>query len=77
MGATQNLLLAAVAAQGETVLRGAAREPEVVDLIQFLTACGAQIAGMGTGELKIQGGRPLLIRNYGRQIGRASTVVSY
>lgn len=59
VGATQNLLLAAVAAQGETVLRGAAREPEVVDLIQFLTACGAQIAGMGTGELKIQGGRPL------------------
>ena len=41
------VLLAAVAAQGETVLRGAAREPEVVDLIQFLTACGAQDRGDG------------------------------
>ncbi|SCJ89794.1 UDP-N-acetylglucosamine 1-carboxyvinyltransferase [Neobittarella massiliensis] len=56
VGATQNLLIAAVSADGQTVLHGAAREPEVVDLIQFLTACGAGIQGMGTDTVTVSGG---------------------
>ena len=59
VGATVNLLLAAVCAEGETVLRGAAREPHIVDTVRFLRACGASIAGEGSDTLRIFGGRPL------------------
>lgn len=59
VGATENLLLAALPCEGETVLCNAAREPEIGDLIGFLTACGAQIDGAGTSVLRIHGGRPL------------------
>ena len=55
VGATENIVLAAVTAEGETVLHGAAKEPEVVALCGFLTACGAQIDGIGTEELRIRG----------------------
>jgi UDP-N-acetylglucosamine 1-carboxyvinyltransferase len=56
VGATENLLMAACLARGETVIANAAREPEVVDLARCLVAMGARIEGIGTGTLAIQGG---------------------
>ena len=55
VGGTENLLMAASLAEGETILENAAREPEVVDLAEFLIACGAQIEGHGTGVIRIRG----------------------
>ena len=55
VGATENVLLAAVGAEGNTILDGAAMEPEVEDLCWMLEAMGANIHGIGTGTLKIQG----------------------
>jgi UDP-N-acetylglucosamine 1-carboxyvinyltransferase len=52
---TENLLMAAVLADGETVLENAAREPEVTDLANLLVAMGARIDGIGTDRLVIQG----------------------
>ena len=59
VGATENVLLAAVTVDDETILRGAAREPEVVDLCDFLSAMGADLTGAGTDTLTIRGGKPL------------------
>ncbi|BBK32370.1 UDP-N-acetylglucosamine 1-carboxyvinyltransferase [Stella humosa] len=59
VGATENLLLAAVAANGATVIRNAAREPEIADLAQCLGMMGARIAGAGTDVLTIEGGGSL------------------
>lgn len=55
VGATENFLMAAVLAKGSSVLKNAAREPEIVDLARCLRAMGAQIAGEGTSEISIQG----------------------
>jgi UDP-N-acetylglucosamine 1-carboxyvinyltransferase len=55
VGATENALLAATLARGTTVLKNAAREPEIVDLAQCLRRMGAQIEGEGTGTITIQG----------------------
>lgn len=55
VGATENALLAATACCGKVVLRGAAREPEVTDLIGFLRSMGAEIEGAGTDLLTIRG----------------------
>jgi len=52
---TENLLMAAVLADGETVIENAAREPEVTDLARFLAGMGAQIDGAGTGTITVQG----------------------
>ncbi len=52
---TENLMMAACLAQGETVIENAAREPEVVDLAQCLIAMGARISGAGTDVIRIQG----------------------
>ncbi|MFB9241535.1 UDP-N-acetylglucosamine 1-carboxyvinyltransferase [Massilia antarctica] len=52
---TENLLMAATLAEGETVLENAAREPEVTDLANLLVAMGARIEGIGTDRLVIQG----------------------
>lgn len=52
---TENLLMAAVLAEGETILENAAREPEVTDLANLLVAMGAKIEGIGTDRLVIQG----------------------
>ncbi|MEP7328140.1 MAG: UDP-N-acetylglucosamine 1-carboxyvinyltransferase [Betaproteobacteria bacterium] len=52
---TENLLMAATLAQGTTVLDNAAREPEVIDLAQCLTAMGAKISGAGTSRITIEG----------------------
>ena len=55
VGATENALMAATLAKGTTVLKNAAREPEIVDLAQCLRKMGAQISGEGTGTIEIQG----------------------
>ncbi len=55
VGATENLMMAACLAKGETELVNAAREPEIVDLGNCLTAMGAKIGGLGTDTLTIQG----------------------
>ena len=55
VGGTENLLMAAVLADGETVLSNAAREPEVADLARCLVAMGARIEGIGTDSIKIEG----------------------
>jgi UDP-N-acetylglucosamine 1-carboxyvinyltransferase len=55
VGATENLLMAAVLAKGGTTIDNAAREPEIVDLCQMLVAMGAQIGGIGTSTLEIEG----------------------
>jgi UDP-N-acetylglucosamine 1-carboxyvinyltransferase len=52
---TENLMMAATLARGETVLENAAREPEVTDLADFLISMGARIEGAGTGTIRIQG----------------------
>ncbi len=52
---TENLLMAAVLADGETVLENAAREPEVIDLAKFLTDLGAKIEGAGSSTITVQG----------------------
>ena len=55
VGATENALMAATLARGTTVIRNAAREPEIVDLVQCLRKMGAEIEGEGTATLTIQG----------------------
>jgi UDP-N-acetylglucosamine 1-carboxyvinyltransferase len=55
VGATENALLAATLAKGTTVLKNAAREPEIVDLAQCLRRMGAQIEGEGTSTITVQG----------------------
>ena len=55
VGATENLLMAAVLADGTTVIDNAAREPEIVDICTMLQAMGAQIGGGGTSTLEIEG----------------------
>jgi UDP-N-acetylglucosamine 1-carboxyvinyltransferase len=52
---TENLMMAATLAEGETLIENAAREPEVVDLARVLVAMGAQIEGAGTDRIRIQG----------------------
>src|SRR5215467_3735077 len=57
--ATENALVAAVAARGTTILRNAASEPHVQDLAHFLVKLGARIEGIGTNTIIVHGGRPL------------------
>ena len=59
VGATETLLLAAATAQGQTVLHGAAKEPEIADLAAFLNACGGCVEGAGTDTIRVQGRRCL------------------
>ena len=55
VGGTENLMMASSLAKGRTVIRGAAREPEIVDLGNFLNALGAKVSGQGTSTVEIQG----------------------
>lgn len=64
VGATENIILAACTAKGETVIRNAAREPEISDLAGFLNSCGARISGQGTGTIVINGVRNLTGATY-------------
>lgn len=59
VGATENVILAAVCAEGDTLLEGAAREPEIEALCDYLECCGAWIEGAGTDRISIRGGRSL------------------
>ena len=56
VGATENIMMAATGAVGTTVIHNAAREPEVVDLQDYLIRCGARISGAGTSRVVIDGG---------------------
>ncbi|MGI9313505.1 MAG: UDP-N-acetylglucosamine 1-carboxyvinyltransferase [Luminiphilus sp.] len=64
VGGTENAVMAASLAQGISVLRNVAREPEIIDLVGFLRAMGAQIAGEGTDTLTIHGVAALQGANY-------------
>lgn len=64
VGATENALLAAVSAEGDTLITGAAREPEIEELCHFLINMGADIEGGGTGTIRIKGGRSLHDSHY-------------
>lgn len=55
VGATENILLLAVRAEGSTFIHNAAREPEVISLVRFLRAMGAEIHGEGTGSILVEG----------------------
>ncbi len=55
VGGTENVLMAACLAEGETVLENVAREPEIVDLANFLIRCGARIEGQGSTMIRVQG----------------------
>lgn len=59
VGATMNIMLAAVLAEGVTTIENAAREPHIVDLANFLNAMGANIKGAGTSEIRIRGVKAL------------------
>ena len=64
VGATENTLLAAVLADGKTVIENAAREPEIVDIVNMLKNMGAQIKGEGTSEITIEGVKSLKPTNH-------------
>lgn len=55
VGATENIMMAAVLAEGTTILENAAKEPEIVDLANYLNAMGAVVRGAGTGMIRIEG----------------------
>jgi UDP-N-acetylglucosamine 1-carboxyvinyltransferase len=55
VGATGNVMMAAVLAEGKTILENAAREPEIVALAEYLNAMGAQVTGLGTDQIEIEG----------------------
>lgn len=55
VGATENILMAAVLAEGKTIIENAAEEPEIVDLVIFLSSMGANIKGAGTNVIRIEG----------------------
>ena len=55
VGATENILLAAVFAKGTTVIDNVAREPEIVDICKMLLKMGAKIDGIGTSTLRVEG----------------------
>ena len=59
VGATENLIMAAVLAEGKTVIQNAAEEPEIIDLVTFLINMGAKISGAGTSVIEIDGVRSL------------------
>ena len=59
VGATENLVMAAVKIPGSTVIRNAAKEPEVADLCRFLRKCGGKIRGIGSDVLRIEGVKEL------------------
>lgn len=79
VGATENLLMAAALAEGETTIENAALEPEVSDLANFLVSMGAKIEGIGSNILKIQGVKKLHGTNYtaiGDRIEAATYIIS-
>lgn len=59
VGATENIMMAAVGAEGVTVIENAAQEPEIVDLANFLNSMGAEVTGAGTSRIKVEGVKKL------------------
>ena len=59
VGATENIMLAAVLAEGDTVIKNAAREPEIEDLQKFLNSIGAKVRGAGSGTIAVSGVKKL------------------
>lgn len=59
VGATENIMMAATLAEGTTILENVAKEPEIVDLANFLNKMGARVKGAGTGTIKIEGVKQL------------------
>ncbi|WP_302530109.1 UDP-N-acetylglucosamine 1-carboxyvinyltransferase [Megamonas funiformis] len=64
VGATENIIMAACMAEGQTILENAAQEPEIIDLSNFLNIMGAKIRGAGTNVIKITGVPKLIGHNY-------------
>ena len=64
VGATENIIMAACMAEGQTILENAAQEPEILDLANFLNIMGAKIRGAGTNVIKITGVPKLIGHNY-------------
>ena len=64
VGATENIIMAACMAEGQTILENAAQEPEIIDLDNFLNIMGAKIRGAGTNVIKITGVPKLIGHNY-------------
>ena len=64
VGATENILMAASMAEGQTVLENPAQEPEIVDLANYLNIMGAKIRGAGTNVIKIEGVKKLIAHDY-------------
>ncbi len=76
VGATENIMLAACGCPGVTTIVGAAREPEIVDLQNFLRAMGAEVDGAGTPAVVIRGGAPLHPAEY-RVMGDRIAAATY
>ena len=76
VGATENAMLAAVCADGTTTITNAAREPEIVDLQNFLRALGARVRGAGSSVITVEGGVPLHGGNY-RVMGDRIVAATY
>ena len=64
VGATENILMAASMAEGQTIIENPAQEPEIVDLANYLNLMGAKIRGAGTNVIKVEGAKKLLARDY-------------
>lgn len=64
VGATENIMMAATLAKGQTILENAAQEPEIVDLANYLNAMGARVRGAGTSVIKVEGVRELKGTHY-------------
>ena len=73
VGATENAILASVLAEGKTVITNSAREPEIVDLQNFLNKMGAKIKGAGTDEIEIYGVKKLKEISYNIMPDRIET----
>jgi UDP-N-acetylglucosamine 1-carboxyvinyltransferase len=79
VGATENLMMAAVFAEGTTVIENAAMEPEIDDLANFLNSMGAKISGIGTSKITVEGVKELFETDYeaiGDRIEAATYVIA-
>ena len=64
VGATENILMAASMAEGQTIIENPAQEPEIVDLANYLNIMGANIRGAGTNVIKVEGSKKLIAHDY-------------
>jgi len=64
VGATENIMMAACMAEGQTILENPAQEPEIIDLANYLNVMGAKVRGAGTNVIKIDGVKKLIGKNY-------------